>query len=246
MATMNHTLKVPQMVTNQHFHSARFIKKFCCKDGLVDIKLKNNGYSYRRGVRSKIFTTKGTWDQKSELGYMRLVEDQFHNEIKENKGFLNRNHKLITRYWLLWHIRFNFHKCPPQTENFDLTPTALNEDDRQFLDRMGIFYVDDDGVFSSRSVAGIQILGYLNFYMDRHIDLKWGLLETSDGEFLVADCYRNLGYMPISPKLALMENTQDQIVSSQQVRELNEASINRASDFYFARRLDQCPSALEF
>jgi hypothetical protein len=235
-------MSLPPLVKNQHFHSAHAISKFCAADNLVEIYFKNQSRAERKGKNAKNFTTRLTWNQNAELGYMRSIEEKFHNEMNDIKDRQNRNHNAITQYHLLWSLRFDFALDPHENEAFpSLTPPHLTPEDQDAYDRMGIYYLKQGGTFSSNHVAGIQIFGHLSSLMDQYKELQWGLLEASDGEFLVSDNYLNIPYMPISPTLAFIANQPDQKISRQQLTYLNKISASKAKLFYFARHLSLCP-----
>lgn len=235
----------PNLVKNQHIHAACLIKQFYDRDNQVDMQLKTYTRPRRVGKNSSIFTTLLTWNQKAERD-MKLIEEDLHIELKKtikNGGnFLQRNHIVITKYSLLWRLRFNFHVSPPESECFShLTPPTLTEKDKNLHDRWGAMYIENTGEVASKNVASIQIFGHLSLLMDQYKDLKWGLLTAVDGEFLVADCYGDLPYMPITPNLAFMAGVRDQAISRRDVAQLNRESIARATKFYFARYVEQCP-----
>ena len=151
-------IKIPPLVIKQHIHAARAISSFCDEDNLVDIKFKNNNQTYRKGKKAKIFTTSLTWDQKSELGYMRIIEKDFLNVLLNlSKAFSERDHVAITKYALLWQLRFNFFKSLPKNEYFgNLSPLNLSEEQKNQCDRMGIYY-HDNGDFASIIILTILV-----------------------------------------------------------------------------------------
>ena len=196
----------------------------------------------RKGKKARIFTTTLTWNQNAELSYMRSIEENFHHEIDTIKNRQQRNHNALTRYHMLWSLRFDFHLNPPEGEMFpDQTSPSLSSEEQDKCDRLGIYYLREDDSYPSHDVAGIQIYGHLSFLMDQYKDLQWGLLEAAEGEFLVSDNYKNMAYIPIKPTLAFLANQPDQQISRQQVAQLNKISIDKANSFYFARQLSLCP-----
>lgn len=106
---------------------------------------------------------------------------------------------------------------------------------------MGISYIGNNGEYSSKFCVGTEMWGHITYNSNKYKHWKWGLIEASQGELLVADCYKNLAYMPISPTLAFAVGFYDEKISKEIVSEFNKVSIEKSSDFYFAKRLNLCP-----
>ncbi|WP_208611576.1 hypothetical protein [Pseudoalteromonas aliena] len=233
-----------QLTIEQHFHTAHSIAKFYCSDNKVEVKLLAEGNVVKRHKRAKIFCTKRTWDQRAETGYMVGIETAFHDEIDNIKSFENRNHEAISKYCLLWIHRHKYHL----TDNSDgklngISGSGLTKEQEENLESRGAMFVRDGGIIPSRFEAGLQIQMILDRDWHTCSHFKWGLIEATDGEFLCADSYKDLPLIPISPNLAFWAGEADQKISRDKLAEINKLSIEKSSEFYFARKISDCPVA---
>lgn len=247
--TYERTLKGnPQKLTvEQHFHTAHAISKFHNEAGKIQVKILGSGEIVERHNRAKIFCTKRTWDQRAETGYMASIENAFHRQIDDIPHFSERDHEALSRYFLLWRFRFAYHMSPlPDIPLTDVDGSGLAKDKEEILERKGYTYVRDGGVVPSRFNASLRIQIDLDRVWDDYKDLKWGLLEAMDGQFLVADSYKDqtiLPFMPIAPKLAFAASAQDQQLTIIQVSQLNRHSVSNATEYIFGQSLSECPLA---
>ena len=233
-----------QFVIKQHFHTAYSIGKFHGNDEKLDVYINETGETERKHKRSSIFCAKRNWDQKAETGLMADIEKLFHEEINDIKPFESRNHSAISEYFLLWRIRHNFHISRVDDVVLNgISGSGLTKEEEEILESKGASFVRDGGVIPARFMTGIQVLMLLDQHRPGVKDLKWGLLKTKEGEFIVADCYKDLTYIPISPTLAFCAGYQDMDIDKTSVANANKQSIEKSSEFYFARDLSQCPVA---
>ncbi len=233
-----------QLVIKQHFHTAHSIGKFHCSDEKLDVYINETGETEKKHKRSNIFCAKRNWDQKVETGLMADIEKSFHEEIDNIKSFDSRNHRAISEYFLLWRIRHNFHISRMDDVVLNgISGSGLAKEEEEVLECKGASFVRDGGSVPARFVTGIQVLMQLDQQRSRVEDLKWGLLKAKDGEFIVADCYKDLTFMPISPSLAFCAGYQDMDIDRTSVANANKQSIEKSSEFYFAKDLSQCPVA---
>lgn len=233
-----------QFVLNQHFHTAHSIGKFHGSDEKLDVYIKETGEIERKNKRSSVFCAKRNWDQKAEVGLMADIEKSFHDEINNIKPFYSRNHSAISEYFMLWRIRHNFHISRKEDVVLNgIWGAGLTKEKEEVLESKGILFVRDGGLVPARFMTGIQVLVQLDHQRSGVKDLKWGLLKARDGEFIVADCYYDMTFIPISPNLAFCAGYQDMEIDRASVANANKLSIEMASEFYFAKDLSQCPIA---
>jgi len=233
-----------QLTIEQHFHTAHAIAKFYCSDDRVEIKLLSDGETVKRHKRAKIFCTKRKWDQRAERGYMVDIESAFHDEIDNIKPFDERNHEAISKYCLLWLHRHQYHLEDIDDAQLNgIKGSDLNKVQEEILESKGGVFVREGGVVPSRFNSGLQIQMMLDRDWHTCSHFKWGLIEAVDGEFLCSDGYKDLPFIPISPKLAFWAGESDQEISRQQLTEINKISVEKASEFYFSRNLSECPVA---
>lgn len=233
-----------QFVIQQHFHTAHSIEKFCDDDDQVEVHFLDSGKTEKRHKRAKVFCTKRNWDQKAEIGLMAEIEEDFHNEIDNIKPYASRNHQAISKYFLLWRIRHNFHISPIDDAILTgISGSGLTKVQEEILESKGAIYVREGGAVPARFITGIQVLMQLDKQWPRVENFKWGLLTANEGEFIVADCYKDLTFMPVSPTLVFCAGYKDLTINKESVANANRQSIEKASEFYFARKMADCPVA---
>ncbi|MGI2107736.1 hypothetical protein ACRN9A_21715 [Shewanella frigidimarina] len=233
-----------KFVIKQHFHTAHSIAKFHDTDCKLDVFIKDSGEALRRHSRSSIFCARRNWDEKSEKGLMANIEQLFHQEINEIKPFELRNHSAISEYFMLWKIRYDFHISRMDDAVLNgISGSGLTKEQEEILESKGYSFVRDGGVVPARFMTGIQVLRQLDMNRPGMQNMKWGLLKAKEGEFIVADSYNDLAFMPISPILAFCAGSQDMQIDKADVTNANRQSIEKSREFYFARDLSKCPFA---
>jgi len=231
-------------VIKQHIHTAHSISKFYSNDKKVDVFFINSGKTERKHKREKTFYTKRNWDQKAETGLMADIEKDYHEEINNIKPYNSRNHHAISKYYLLWRIRHDFHMSRIDDVTLNgISGSGLTKEQEEILENKGAMYVREGGVVPSRFITGIQVLIQIDQQWPKVESLKWGLLTASSGEFIVSDCYKEITFLPISPTLAFSAGQEDMKISKQSVINTNIQSVKQASEYYFARDLTKCPRA---
>ena len=121
--------------------------------------------------------------------------------------------------------------------------SGLTKKQEEILESKGCSFVRDGGVVPARFMTGVQVLRRLDMNRPRLQNIKWGLLEAKEGEFIVADSYNDLTFMPISPTLAFCAGCQDIKIDKVGVINANKQSIEKSRGFYFARDFSECPIA---
>ena len=231
-----------ELTIEQHFHTAHAIYKFYDSDNKVEVKILSSGEIVKRHKRAKIFCTKRTWDQRAETGYMVPIEASFHEEIDTIKNFSERNHEAISKYCLLWRLRHNYHINDPQNIVLNgISGSNLTKEKEEKFEKKGLSFSREGGVVPSRFSSGLEIQIGLDRYWHNYCHLKWGLIKATEGEFLIADGYGDFAYIPISPKFAFLAGANDQMINSQQLAKMNNETILRAKNDFFARKISECP-----
>lgn len=231
-----------QLAIDQHFHTAHAISLFYDVDGKVEVKDIASNEIVKRHKRAKIFCTKRTWDQRAETDYMVPIEKCFHEEIDNIKSFEKRNHEAISKYCLLWRLRHKYHLNDQQDIILNgVSGSGLTREEEEILESKHVNFVREGSIVPSRFFCGLQIQVSIarDWQLCNHF--KWGLIEATDGEFLVADGYDDFAFMPISPKFAFWAGERDQKINRQQLVEVNKETISKAKEYYFARKISECP-----
>jgi hypothetical protein len=233
-----------KFVIKQHFHTAHIISKFYNSSNQIEVKFSGSNQIEPVSKKSKKFCAKRAWDEKSERGIMADIENKFHEEVNNIKPIGTRSHEAISKYFILWRIRH--HMATSEIENPNVKGVSgsdLTKEQEENLESIGCSYFRDDGELPSRFVNGVILIQQLDFQFQDFTEKRWGLLESLNGEFIVADCYQGIMLMPISPTLAFCAGYDDMVIDLQTLININKESIDIASDFCFARDWDKCPVA---
>jgi hypothetical protein len=234
----------PQGLTiQQHVHTARAISLFYNNENKVEVHLIAEQQVVQKAKKATVFCTRRTWDQRAETGFMAAIENKFHAQIDQIKPYQDRDHIAITNYWLLWKLRRKYHlNILDDIALNGISGSGLTKDQQEIIERKGGVVIRDSGIISSRFQAGLVIQMELDKSFREFNDLSWGLLEATEGDFLVADGYDDLAFIPIKPRLAFLAGVQDQKISREAVADLNRGSISEAKEYYFARNINFCPT----
>lgn len=234
--------KLKRLTEKQHFHAAFAIRKFNNNSKLVEVKNIATGEIDAFSSRAKVFSTKRTWDERAEHGYMADIENKFLAQLDDIKPFDKRNHQDISRYFILWGLRHDYHVLPKtDVFLFKISSNSLSPQQQVDIEKKHGSYIDNNGFVPSRFNNSIKIQAMIDFYMQQMEGFKWGLLESVDGEFLVADSYKTKAFMPIGPKKAFAVGVEDENIDN--IAEFNIFSMSEATNFTFARDFTQCPLA---
>lgn len=229
-----------QITKKQHIHTAHCIGMFE-KDGYVQVKELATGETLKREKRAAIFCAKRIWDERAEKGYMAKIEDDFHKEVDNAEIGRSRNHLAISTYHLLWFLRHNFFVSPiPDIPLVGVSGSGVNKDQSEIVESKWGGHIRDNGVLPSRFATSVEIQRLIDMNISQYSQLRWGLLRATEGEFLVADCYQEHCFMPLSPTMAFYAQTEDTEINREDLVALNTASISKATNYYFGRDLAQC------
>jgi len=98
----------------QHIYPKSLIIRFL-KDDKVHFRSKQNSKFHEGKNTSRFYAHKKLWDERSEKGWMKEIEDSLSNlcrKIDDNKPLRDEDHKLITEFYLLWYCRSYSDKYP--------------------------------------------------------------------------------------------------------------------------------------
>lgn len=98
-----------------------------------------------------------------------------------------------------------------------------------------------DGVMKGRLLASIHVFGYERTFIEANKSMQWGIARSASADFLVPDSFEDMMIVPISPRLAIVADVPDCVLSSDEVATINQSAIARAKNYYFARQLSATP-----
>lgn len=232
-----------QLTRKQHVHAANCIKRFVGSDGKVEV-VKLPSERLRYAPDNKIFCADRAWSQQGETMLMsKHIECSFFVQLDlAVKGEPIQDHNAVSEYFFLWEMRRRARAHPlPDLQLIGVSGSSLTSLAQQHMEARYYITVDQNSHVGGQFLTTFKIQQGIDERMLANPHLKWGVVQSSSGEFLVADGYSEALFFPVHPKIALVANQPDCFADSDSVREMNRHSIREAQDYYFARDLSQCP-----
>lgn len=172
---------------------------------------------------NKIFCTKRTWDQRAEHGWMKSIEDEFNESLRNyydnNKPVSNY---VVTKYFLLWVVRS--HYASRDNEDVELagvSPTQLSKTEEEVLERKWCSYVGKSGKLKSRFSVSLSAQIEHDKLCSEYSDIKWGTLNSEGRPFLLPKFASPHGVLPVTPLLALSRQYGSMRISDESVYNIN-------------------------
>jgi hypothetical protein len=162
---------------------------------------------------NNLFCAKWAWDQRSEIGYMKGIEDAFQSlvsKIIEKGNFLlgEEDNRIALSFLALWELRHSHHLNPiGDIELKGIHPgDALTKDEEELLEKKGYIVCsskESKTMVESRFMAGANIQTSIDRKWLAHRDMKWGIVRAVEGEFVVPDTFSSFAIIPVSPNMSL-------------------------------------------
>lgn len=233
----------PQRLTvNQHVFPRASIQRFTNSDGFVEVFVKKQKRILRLKPNNPFFCAKRIWDQKSETGVGKYIEDRFQAlACAIEKGTVTTigvfEKRIVEEFFSLWRTRQKFKLQGLEDICLNgITCDSLTKDQQEILERKHVMYAAH-GVMKGRLLASVHIFGYQDRFIHDNRSMIWGIARSHSNEFIVPDCFDDMMIVPISPKIAIVADLPDLILTYDQVALFNQIAIARASEYYFARRI---------
>lgn len=232
-----------RLTKNQHYHSRYCIEKFLNSNNRIEVFIHKNVEIKQLTPEAELFCAMRMWDQRAESGFMLSIENAFHEEIDNPKEISERNHVAITEYWALWKLRFEFFygDHSEDTSLIGVTGDNLTKPQEENIESKHAVFVRDGGIIPARFSNGIRIQQGIDMISASNSTVTWGLLTSTNGEFIVSDNYSELQILPISPTQIFAANHSDFHISKDSLININQESISASKKLYFARSLASCP-----
>jgi hypothetical protein len=243
------------LTTNQHTFPKASINRFGTKKGeefWVQVYRKNgeNGAKLFHSGNG-VFCASHLWDQRSENGYMKKIEDDFqllaHDIISKKISAISPLEKTIVNdFYSLWNIRTHIKKTlgrkglPDQQFDFQVS-VNLTKKNQDSVEENHITPIRPDSNVSGRHFAAVLIREDLYRDRERLANEEWGIIEAEIGEFLVPDNSYHETFIPLSPTLCLLSKRQNAIISQEEVAQVNRFVFDTSIDYFFARDFSKCP-----
>ncbi|MNV28169.1 hypothetical protein D3C71_1193510 [compost metagenome] len=157
-------------------------------------------------------------------------------------GYSVQDHDAVSEYFFLWQMRRMARERPIRDMKLNgVTGSSLTPLQRQFAEARHVVTIDHDANVGGQHSTTIQILRGVDERMLQYPALRWGVLRSTSGEFVVADGYASAFFFPVTPSIALMANQRDCRIDEGSVRKMNRQSMEEARAYFFARDISKCP-----
>ena len=139
----------PNRITvRQHVFPTKSIERFANDSGRVEIQFKDRNKTNKVRPTDAAFTAKRVWDQSSEAGYMKRIEDSFQAVsryvLSGNEILSTDQMKDVSRFHMLWRLRVDARSNrPPELKLKGVLPgeRVLTEDQEEKLEVNGYSYL---------------------------------------------------------------------------------------------------------
>jgi hypothetical protein len=239
----------PRALTiRQHVFPVQSLKRFANSLGWLSVRRTGErpGVPLRLRADNPMFCAMRAWDQRTESGLMKWIEDEFQpiaDDIVNGRLQLHAHeHKTIARFYALWRVRAQHRESPIEGRRAnEITPEPLNVDQQECLERNGYIFVGPDGMLPGRMLAGIHIQREIDFFVHQLSNETWGVVRARAGEFLLPDCFGETAIVPVTPRACLVARAGNGDLKEDGVREFNVLAASSCSRYVVARSFAKCP-----
>lgn len=238
-----------ELTIKQHIFPAASIERFTNESRNVAVFLREQNKEISVKSDNKIFCAMRSWDQRSEMGFMKEIEDKYQALAEDIiSGVIDNISKelqgIITDMFAVWNIRYHQKKNPIpdyKIENAIDVARHYTKDDEEVLEKHGITVIRPDLTLSGRSNTGSIVQLNLFNVRKQMVDAQWGILIAKEGEFIVPDNYSNASVLPLTPSMCLFSQSENSEIPVEKVASINKLAIESSDDYYFANDLSKCP-----
>ncbi len=235
------------LVLKQHIFPAKSIERFVDACGTVAVFYKDTCEQIKLKPEDKLFCARRAWDEKAETGYMKKIEDSFQalasrivaDQVRNLEGSENR---LVSDFFALWELRFDQNLNPINDIELKgiLPGKPFTKNEEEVLEKSNLVFARDK-VIPNRFMNSLNIKMRIGERSAQMRNLKWGIVSSFEGEFIVPDNFSNNAILPVSPKVVLLGDSKNLIIPRSEVIKVNQKAISSSNRYYFAKNLSNCP-----
>ncbi|WP_313618646.1 hypothetical protein [Agrobacterium sp.] len=173
-----------ELTTKQHAYPKKSIAHFANCEGRVEVYDLIRKKSRKAKPSDPIFCARRAWDQRSESGYMREIEDEFQEltdrTISNLEGVTRVSDKrVVGRFFALWYMRSRYNQLKDQEYILDgIEGDQLTLEQEEKLERDHYLYVRSGGRIPCRQLNGVLIQQKIDkFSEDLESIAGWGLIS---------------------------------------------------------------------
>lgn len=237
-----------KLTIDQHIFPKACIARFARENGTVQVRRKGDEQDLWLTPGNSYFCARRLWDQKAESVFMKVIEDQY-QDVARNivAGAVTTldvaMNAAVTDMYLLWTLRHEryLNPLPDIRMNMVEPEREMSIDTQEILEANGYVFASPDNTLASRFMTGLRFTIEMGRERQRMAGKRWGILKTTDAEFLVPDNFSAYSVLPLSPTIALVEGHVDQQIGFHQVADINGRAVHGSRRYYFARDITRCP-----
>ncbi|MGI1679463.1 MAG: DUF4238 domain-containing protein [Cellvibrionaceae bacterium] len=235
-----------KLVINQHTFPAKSIQRFTDSKGCVELYRIPSRNVFPAAPNNKIFCRRRVWDQRSEQGYGKHIEDRFQAlvdyVVTQNLIHLPPEaHRIIGEFYTLWKLRCTIEEYDHLVGKLNrASRQKLTEEEKQTLELKHALYTEEDGSLPKRFSRGLGMQIGIEQFMARNGDLRWYISRSDTLEFLIADNPGEEFIVPVTPNLCFILEFNIPKLTPSQVIQLNLGAISRSKQYYFSKALAKC------
>jgi hypothetical protein len=118
----------------------------------------------------------------------------------------------------------------------------LTKDEEERLEKSNITFIrGKDALVPGRFMNGINIQMGIDRITSQMGKLKWGIVSSMEGEFIVPETFSNFTILPISPGIILLGDSENLLIPRSGVIKVNQLAVSFCSTYYFAKKISNCP-----
>jgi len=236
-----------RLVVSQHVFPSKSIARFVGSDGRVHLHTRPGDLIRRAKPTDSIFCVTRAWDNGSEVGFIKKLEDDFQRlaesilEGSVSSFDVERTH-IISSFYVLWMARAEIRHQPEGDIVLKgiLPGRKWSKDDEEQLEKAGLAFFRGTAL-PGRIANGLRVQKQVRRYL-RQVNPTacWGIVRASSGEFLVPD-WPVHAFIPISPILPLTNHTTNKTLNRESVAMVNDELKSSSRRYFFARDFAACP-----
>lgn len=235
------------LTVKQHTFPVASISRFAKNDGRVSVYLIKQRKEIRLKPNDPIFYAKRTWDQRAETGFMKDIEDKY-QELGEDviagkiRTITEKEKPIITDMFAIWNIRAYRKLSPIHDQPIDIIDVSKHctKDEQELLEKHKIVFIKPNLTIPGRQIVGCQIQLNLFEIRKQMKDAQWGILRTSESQFIVPDNFSIATILPLSPTICFFSQSDDDVISNKEVAIINKLAIVSSNEYYFGHDLSRC------
>lgn len=237
-----------QLTIKQHVFPCRSIQRFADERGRVSVHEVGGNKVRQLKPDNPFFCAPRAWDQTSETGFMKDIEDGFQQIVSEiadgtTTSVATQQKSAIDLMFSLWFMRSHFRDLDSQEVHLNtIVGDDLTKAQEENLEKNGYIFARKHGAVPARQINGLEIQ-FRTYDYARTLSTgisRWAVISPQSGEFIVPDIPAYT-IIPLTPQLALVASQSDGMITAQNLAEINLAMKNGSCDYFFARDLRNCP-----